>query len=217
MNKIINSLKLLLMIIVCTSCYPSEDISTSDLDLVVTQENRQLDFSNFNTFSLPDTVVKIVDGEGRNDLPSAEDALMLNLVRSNLIRLGYTEEVNSNVNSPDLIVLVTAQEDEVFEVARDYPFWFFWGWWQGWFPGWGFGDDWSGVSPFVPVSSRYNAGTIFIYILDPNTPNISSEQVPIVWSAVVNGVIRGSQSSIEERITNNINQAFDQSQYLNTN
>ncbi len=196
-------------------CYPDEDLSIDDLDLVVTQHDEGTNFNNFRTYSLPDTVLKIVDGEGRVDLEGQQDELILGLVRSNMESLGYVEEANPSTNPSDVVVLITAQEDDVFEDRIGNQFWFFWSWWSGWFGGWRFTDEWSGVSPFLPVSSKYNAGTIYIYMLDANSGE--NLRVPIVWRAVINGVIVGNTVDISRRIQENIDQAFDQSPYLSTN
>jgi hypothetical protein len=38
--------------------------------------------------------------------------------------------------------------------------------------------------------------------------------VPIVWIGVINGLVEGSQASINARVLTDIDQAFTQSEYL---
>jgi len=84
-------------------------------------------------------------------------------------------------------------------------------------PGWGYGPGWGGGYPYVPVVTSYTTGTLIIDMIDPNNPNTSEEIIPIIWSAFLNGLVTGSEASIQTRVTNGINQAFDQSPYLGTN
>jgi len=201
-------------ILFMAGCYPREDLTVSELDLVVTIPDQSVDFSLFQTFSLPDSVIRIGD-EDNEEGPF--DQLMLNLVRSNLESLGYVEETNPLVNPADVVVFVELLIVDNYVISGGYPIWDYWGWWGGWYPGWGYGPGWGGGYPYVPVVSSYTTGTIIIDMIDPNNPNMSEEEIPIVWSAFLNGLVQGSASTTETRITNTINQAFDQSPYLATN
>ncbi|MFY0601616.1 MAG: DUF4136 domain-containing protein [Cyclobacteriaceae bacterium] len=218
MGKILNAKKVILsflVVILLSACYPDENFSSRDRDIVVTSPEVEVDYSAFKTYSMPDTVVKIVNGEGVIKEVSL-DAVILSNVRSNMNSLGYVEETNPKVNEPDLILLITAQEDKLKQF-NEYPLWAWWGWWANWFPGWGYGPNWSGVSPYLTGFVKYEAGTIHILMINPENNDASDKQVPIIWSAVINGLITGSENSIAERTTLNINTAFDQSPYLGTN
>ena len=43
---------------------------------------------------------------------------------------------------------------------------------------------------------------------------MEEEILPIIWNGLINGLVTGSDASVEQRIRTNINQAFDQSPYL---
>ena len=45
-------------------------------------------------------------------------------------------------------------------------------------------------------------------------PSLGFDTAPVLWVAGINGLLEGSTSSIVTRITNSIDQAFDQSPYL---
>ena len=209
-----NWLILGLVVILMARCYPSEDVTVSDLDLVVTVPNEQVDFSTFKTYSLPDSIIRIGEEESEEG-PFDQD--ILDLVRSNLNSLGYVEEDSSQINPPDLVVFVELLVIDNFIISGGYPIWNYWGWWGGWYPGWGYGPGWGGGYPYVPVVTSYTTGTLIIDMIDPNNPNTSEEIIPIIWSAFLNGLVTGSEASIQTRVTNGINQAFDQSPYLGTN
>jgi len=40
--------------LIMAGCYPSEEVTVSELDLVVTVPDESIDYSSFQTYSLPD-------------------------------------------------------------------------------------------------------------------------------------------------------------------
>lgn len=198
------------LILMFPGCYPSEDFFVEELDIVVTNYDVDEDYSRFRTFSVPDSVVRIGDN-GEDDGPGPFDELMLDLVRSNMQDLGYIEELDPENNTPDLVVLVELLVVNNTVVA---PCWPGWGWWGGWPPY--YGPGWCGGVPWIPVGS-YTTGTVILDMIDIDGADEVEETVPIVWNALINGLVTGSDASLEARIRTNINQAFDQSSYLGAN
>ena len=188
------------------ACYPSEDFFVEELDLVVTNYDQDEDYARFATFAVPDSVVRI-GGDGTEE-EGPFDELMLDLVRTNMQALGYVEETDPENNTPDLVVLVELLITDNTVVA---PCWPGWGWWSGWPPYWGPG--WCGGWPWVPVGS-YTTGTVILDMIDVDGADMDEETFPIIWNGIINGLVTGSDASLESRIRTNINQAFDQSSYL---
>ena len=60
----------------------------------------------------------------------------------------------------------------------------------------------------------YTTGTVVLDMIDVDGADEVEETVPIIWNGLINGLVTGSDASVEARIRTNINQAFDQSQYL---
>ena len=195
-----------LFILLLTGCYPSEEFTVEELDLVVTNYDETENYSRFTTFAVPDSVVRI-GGDGSEE-PGPFDDLMLELVRANMLDLGYIEELDPENNVPDLVVLVELLITDNTVVA---PCWPGWGWWGGWPPFWGPG--WCGGLPWIPVGS-YTTGTVILDMIDVDGANMDEETLPIAWNAIINGLVTGSDASTEARIRTTINQAFDQSPYL---
>jgi hypothetical protein len=188
------------------ACYPSEDFFVEELDLVVTNYEEDENYARFTTFAVPDSVIRI--GDDGTEEKGPFDDLMLDLVRQNMIDLGYVEELDPENTPPDLVVLVELLITDNTVVA---PCWPSWGWWGGWPPYWGPG--WCGGWGWVPVGS-YTTGTVIIDMLDIEGADMEEEVLPIVWNGLINGLVTGSDASLEQRIRTNINQAFDQSAYL---
>ena len=92
------------MTLLLLGCYPSEDFTVEELDLVVTNYDEEENYSRFQTFAVPDSVLRI--GDDGEDGPGPFDEMMLDLVRSNMRDLGYVEELDPETNTPALVVLV---------------------------------------------------------------------------------------------------------------
>ena len=67
--------------------------------------------------------------------------------------------------------------------------------------------------PWVPVGS-YTTGTVILDMVDVDGASEEEQTFPIVWNAIINGLVTGSDASLANRIETNINQAFAQSSYL---
>ena len=198
------------MVLLLAGCYPSESFTVEELDLVATNYDENENYARFTTFTVPDSVVRVGGGDS-DEGPGPYDELILNLVRSNMLALGYTEEKNPETNTPDLFILVELMIVNTTVVA---PCWPSWGWWGGWPPYWGPG--WCGGLPAIPVG-QYTTGTIALSMTDVKNSDDTEQVVPVVWTAYLNGLVQSSSSGTEARITNAINQAYNQSQYLGAN
>ena len=204
-------------------CYPSENLVTEDLDVVVTVYDTDVDFSQFQTYAMPDTIVQIGDPSSDTyidlDLTRAEMDFILNLVRNNMAALGYTDVSEPNATDtltvePDvgMFVEILAERHVVIRVSPGWG----WGWWGGW-PGWGWGPGWGGWYPPRVSGQTYPLGTVLVNYIDVDgiVQGDSLKYVPTPWLGVANGLLFRTNTP-QDRITRNIDQMFDQSQYLRT-
>jgi hypothetical protein len=207
--------RLFLLTIVClgllTSCVQYDPVYTDDLDLVITNYDKEFSFNSGNTFAIPDSVV-LVDGsefDGSDNFanPSYGDTI-IGRIKSNMIARGWTL-VDKN-NNPDVIILPTVSTTTVVDIYYSYGYW---GWYYpGYIGGWGWYYPWWGF----PLASTYKTGTLMIQMTDPKDAG-TSNNLPVVWVSIINGLMEGRQSSYNTRITTTIDQAFTQSPYINNN
>ncbi len=197
------------------SCYPDNPTSVTDLDIVITTHDDTVSFSSFRTYAVLDSVVHIDLEDNANDslLTRENDALILARVAANMETMGYVEEMDPINNVPDVLLLVGALA-VTKDAYRSYSWWPWYGW--GYYPGYpccGPGYGWG--YPWGPVSTvQYAVGTLVITMMDPSRPSNGVDTAPVLWVAGINGLLKGSTSSITTRITTSIDQAFDQSPYL---
>jgi hypothetical protein len=195
-----------------SSCYPGGATNVQQLDLVITTHDKTVDFTSFTTYVLLDSVVHVDLEDNNNDdlLTRVNDALILSQIRSNIEALGYVEEADPANNPPDVILLVGAWAFTTTNIYAGYPWWG----WYGWYPYWpccGPGYGWG--YPVYPTVVQYDTGTLAITMVNPISP--ADNMLPVMWVAGINGLLSGSETGISARVSSTIDQAFNQSPYLN--
>ncbi len=191
------------------ACYPGGPEFIDQLDLVYTDYDDTFDFQSNVTYALPDGVIEIDDEDPDGPPEFIEEVYseaILDRLRANLNARGYTE-VDEDLEDPDLVVLASAMSTTNLYWFYDPCYWCWWGPWWG--PGYGWGYPWYPGGGYV---SGYTTGTIFIQLV--STDDIVGEEVPVAWTATINGLLQGSEQNKLGRIDNTIDQAFDQSPYL---
>jgi len=214
-------------------CYPNDNLSVDQTDIVLTGYYDSVDFQTLSIYYMPDTVFPIRD-DTTDKKPVENQDLILKTIAANMASNGYTRVFYSDTVSqyPDIMIAVSAIQTTNVTVGWWYPYYpgWGWGWGWGWYksapadrganyyyggypgyypPGWGWGG--------VPYYSSYTTGTLLMEMTNPNDYRIVDNDtvVPIYWAGGANGVL--SNGSNTSRITNVIDQAFTQSPYLKLN
>ncbi len=204
----------ILLLFLISGCYPNGAEVIDDLDLVYTNYSSQFDFASKQTYAIPDSVIKITgdvfndpDGDHKPSfLSPASAAVILDRINQNMANYGWNE-VDKNSN-PDVIVLVSSITTTNIYWYYD---WWYWGWYYpGWYPGWG----WYYPGYYPPYVTGYKSGSVFIQMVDAKAAAAGVENVPVVWSCILNGLAEGGTSSISARVQTGIDKAFVQSPYL---
>lgn len=222
MKTLLSKIGMLAVIVFAlTACYPGGAEYTSDTDIVITSYDDTYNFSSISTYFLSDSINHIVD-EG--DTPNTKmDAYILSELERNLDAMGWerlapTDSLNPGPE-PDVSVVVSAIEVE------NYSYWY-----MPWYPGWGWGWYWKSASestyygypgygwypPYYGTGyvTSYSTGTVAWNLFDPRLVDEDSEEINVQWLGAINGLLGTSTSTTQSRVSNAINQAFNQSQYL---
>jgi len=178
--------------IVLQSCYPYDDQSPTNSDVVATFYEESTNFSALVTYFMPDSVFEI-DSNGDivpADINANNELQILTSINNNLAAMGYT--VAANANAADVVVeaLVTSSTWVSGGCYRGY--------WSYWYPYYGW---------CYPVTYTYTTGSILIVMSVPGANSFNT-----VWIAACNGIIGSTVTT--SRISSDINQAFTQSPYL---
>jgi len=191
------------------SCKPRGAEYIDELDLVYTNYDANFDYKSRATFSLPDSIIKIT-GDGISDsskvqfIDNTYAGPILASIRSNMISRGWKEVKKSE--NPDVLLLPSVSTTT--NIYYTYNYGYYWGWYYPYYPygGWYY--------PYYPSTvSGYRTGSLFVQMTSPKTPTPTG-QLPVVWSAIFNGMLEGGTSYVTSRVQSSINQAFTQSPYL---
>ena len=223
----IKNLLLPLIVIIAgfSSCYPIDDLTVEDLDIAATiydkayydgPEGSVNKFENLITFTVADTIVHIVESGTEDNISRQYDDFVLEQVRLNMLKLGFVEETNPEINSADVTVTVSALSSE-HEVYTWYPYW-------GWYWGYPYKSTaaqkstgtYSYYYPWYPYSSYYSyqSGSVLMEMVDVARINPDVEAIPVIWAGILNGVLESSESGVKNRLSKGIDQCFIQSPYL---
>ena len=225
-SKIKNLLLPLIIIIAgFSSCYPVGDLTVEDLDVAATiydkayydgPDGTMNKFEDLHTFTVVDTIVHLVESGTEDNISRAYDDFVLEQVRLNMLKLGFVEELNPQVNPADVAITVSAMSS-THEVYTWYPYW-------GWY--WGYPykstetqkstSTYSYYYPWYPYNTYYSyqSGSVLMEMVDVARVNPDVEEIPVIWAGIINGVLESSESGVKARLSDGIDQCFIQSPYL---
>ncbi|TDI76934.1 MAG: DUF4136 domain-containing protein [Bacteroidetes bacterium] len=201
-----------------SACYPSSGgLSVEDLDVVATVYDPEVDFSNYRTFAMPDSVVHLLPDDADPDddnISRSFDELILREVAQGLTDLGYVRVLEPDPdNPPDLYAFVSISTTQ-WAGYVGYPWWGGWGWYggypPGWGPGWGPGYPWYGGG----VVYSYETGTLFVDLVDPERQDAPTREIGTTWIGALNGLLENSSAGTATRLNTGIRQMYEQSAYL---
>lgn len=188
------------------SCYPGTIEDEEELDTVTTLFDPEENFAQNQTYALADEIVHLCDGEVEDPdcipISRAFDEEVLARVETEMDSLGYTRVALDPENPPDVIVQVSALATENYAIVGSYCDWWYW-----YYPYYCY-------YPPYWTTVEYEVGTVFVTMVDP-ARIAADDRIPIVWLAAVNGVLSTSTDNLQ-RVLTGIDQAFEQSPYLNT-
>ncbi len=195
-----------LLLLLGFGCYPGGPEFVEELDVVYTNYDPDFNFNTTYTYSLPPGVLDVNSQSFGGSPPEYIDEefsdAILDDIRENLSAQGWTEV--DELENPDLIILASAFQNTTY-------FYYDPGWWGWYYPGYGPGWGWGYPGYFPGYVSGYTTGTILIQMTEPGS--IEGNEVPVVWTCTLNGLLQGSDANIISRIDVNIDQAFTHSPF----
>lgn len=204
----------IILLLALQGCYPEGPDYVDETDIVYTNYDPGFDFDDVHTFALPAQVIVVSDQDFhyRDHITEPDfvdpqySSLIVSAVRNNMAATGCTE-IDKNEN-PDVILLLSVS------ATTQVYFYYDWDYWSWWYPGWHSGRGWRYPGYYHPPYRRcHRVGTLFIQMVDARHESPDSS-VPMVWSAMINGLLDGDAASFSRRVHNAIDQAFRQSPYL---
>ncbi|WP_128546063.1 DUF4136 domain-containing protein [Larkinella soli] len=191
-----------------SSCRPDPlaDLTAEDSQVFITNYDRSVNFANYRTFSLPDSVV-VVSNNQEGTSASALELRFLDRLAQTLTSRGYQRVARST--NPDIGVAVIRISNQYVGVTTSpfSPYYLdYWG-----FGGYGFNyyPSYPNYYSFYQVSDDY----WMIQMVDLRNRNTSDCQLNVIWQAE----IRGSGIFDDASLDNLLSSVFSQSTYLRAN
>ena len=243
--KSLSFILLTIIIITSSCYPIDDDVLTEDFDVVLTYYDNERNFSDYNTFVIRDSVGIITDhltfAEKQKFFTSGGlNETVKNKVIQQFESLGYTEvETLDDADfAVNLAIAVIENETTIIYPGYwwDYYYYDYWYWYGSYYPSWGgYYDYWYPWS-YIYYSYTYEHGTLLLEMLDgqslrdyreymdthteeeienadPNDPELP--ELDFFWQSLVRGILSSSTSYNEDRTLNGIEEAFEQSPYLN--
>ena len=186
---------------------PLNNLSDEESRIYITDHDSSVNFTNYTTFSISDSVAVIDNGQMTKHLDDVDSAY-LNAVTKYMEQEGYT--LVSNEQNPDLGVDVNRIISTATGVISYGDYWgyynsywdpYYWG-----YPGYGY------YVPYAYSVYQIKEGAISVDMLDlKNAPQ--DKKINVIWT----GLIRGSGIFNQTVADSQVKALFDQSPYLKTN
>jgi len=197
-------------------CYPDNNLTYEETDIVITVYNDSVDFNKLSTYYMPDTVFVLGDEDDDEKEPIENQEFILEAMETNLNNFGYTRIYDEEDGIPDVIVSIGAFTSTTVSVGWWYPYYpgYWWksgerdtDYWYPWYPGYYPPGYW----PSYPYYTSYTTGTIIFDMYNPQDYDIieGDTLATVYWNGGIQGVLSGGSS--DSRIEKGINQAFLQS------
>lgn len=177
---------------------PLDGLSVADSQVFITNHDKTVDFSQYETFSIPDSV-QVIYNEQRGQSADNFDLAFLSRISQDMGNHGYTQV--ERTASPDLGISASyVQQTQTGVSVNPYyydPYW-----------GYGYGSYYSpSYYTYYQVSESY----WYIQIVDLKNVDANGGKLNIIWSAQIRG---GGLGDNPNRM---IDAIFEQSDYLKRN
>jgi hypothetical protein len=181
----------------CTKYPPSSDRLLEDL-AIVTQYDTKINFNDYKTFSIANSITKITDKDTTN-ITDANAMAILNQITKNMEARGFVKAAEGS--KPDFGIQVL-----YFQNTTVYVYYYDW---------WGYYPYWYYYYPYpTTYYSTYTTGLANIELIDMKNVNTANNVLYIRWNAYIRGLLTGGHTQSE--ILSSVDQAFIQTPQLQT-
>jgi hypothetical protein len=198
---------------VCTAVFfgctkePLNNLSENESRIYVTNRDSAVNFTNYKTYSISDSVAVLDNGQSYKDLTTVDQGY-IDAVNKYMQQRGY--QLVSKSSNPDIGIDVNRIYNTATGLYGYSDYWDYYdGYWDPYY--WGYG----GYGYYIPSSYgiyQITEGAMSIDMLDLKNAG-EKNKIDIIW----NGLIRGEGIFTTANADSNVKALFDQSTYLKSN
>lgn len=178
--------------------------------LVYTSPGKDVNFSNYKTFDIADSLLII----GEKDKPvysQSQSALaLIQAYRINMEKAGFVY-TPSNPDADLGVQLTYVVKTERYVKYYDDPYW--WLDYPGYWPA-GYWGSWTGYYYPRPVVYTYTTNALLADIVNLTGEQDTGKPLEVLWTSYIGGPASSSIQQDVQRLTSAVDQAFVQSPYL---
>ena len=211
------------VILACQGCTSEKFDTSNDYDAVLTIKDKEYNYKKNKTYAVVDDLRDLSEfAETPIDIKEIDkwEEIILTRIHKNMKDLGYTEETG-DIEAADVVVAAGVVAAENWQFYSYYPWW-------GWY-GWYYYPYYGGAT----VGVNFSSGSVVLVMIDPErtiTPyeltgdtayigdagdedgGVPENVYRAIWGAGIHGLLN---YVTETKVKNGIDQAFEQSPYLN--
>lgn len=210
MKRILFFSTLALMAIAChKEPYPQDGDSEY---LVYTQPAKDVNFADFQTFDIADSLLVIGQSEKPQYSHSNNALALIQAYRTNMEKAGYIYTPSNPDADLGIQLTYIIKTERYIQYYNNDPYW--WLDYPGYWPS-GYWGNWYGWYYPYPVTYTYTTNAFIAEMVDLNSEQ--GKALKIVWSAYIGGPAGYSVQDDINRMKDSVDQAFAQSPYLTRN
>ena len=202
------------LVILAIACQKEPYSQDSDGEyLVYTSPSKDVNFANYQTFDVVDSVL-VIGQKPKPFYSQSDNALaLIQAFRVNMEKLGYIY-TPSNPDADLGIQMTYIIKTERYVKFYNDPYW--WLDYPGYWPS-GYWGNWTGFYYPYPVSYTYTTNALITDMVDLTGEEKEGTALEVVWTSYIGGPAGSTVQGDVARMQKAIDQAFLQSPYLNKN
>lgn len=199
------------VVLLAAACHKEPYPQDADNEyLVYTSPGKDVNFSQFQTFDIADSLLVI----GQTDKPmysQSQNALaLIQAYRTNMEKRGFIY-TPSNPDADLGIQLTYIIKTERYVQYYDNPYW--WLDYPGYWPA-GYWGNWTGFYYPRPVTYTYTTNALLADIVNLTGEEQNGKPLEVLWTSYIGGPAGLTIQGDVKRMTSAVDQAFAQSPYL---
>ena len=200
-------------VMLLAACHKEPYPQDSDNEyLVYTSPGKNVNFSQYQTFDIADSLLVIGQSEKPQYSQSNNALALIQAYRTNMEKAGYIYTPSNPDADLGIQLTYIIKTERYVQYYNNDPYW--WLDYPGYWPS-GYWGNWYGWYYPYPVSYTYTTNALLAEMVDLTTEE--GKALKIIWSCYIGGPAGYSTQDDVNRMKNSVDQAFAQSPYLTRN
>lgn len=178
--------------------------------LVYTSPGEDVDFKDYQTFYIADSVLVIGQSAEPEYSQSTNAKVLIEAYKDNMEKCGYVYTTSRSDADLGIQLTYMVQTEKYVQYYND-PYWWldYPGYWSP-----GFWGDWYGYYYHRPIAYVYSTNSLVADMVDLSSEVGTGRSLEVVWTSYIGGPAGPNITYDVQRMQVAIDQAFEQSEYL---